>query len=247
MSALKEVAADRLWVAEMPLRFYGVEVGTRMTACRLSGGGLWLHSPVRLTEELQEDLDRLGAVRFVVCPNKLHHLFVGDYFSAYPEARVYASLGLAEKRPDLPFHGVLGDAPEPGWAENLDQTVFRGEWQLGEIVFLHRASRTLVLADLIQSGHAESPRLTRLATRLNGTYERPGPPAPIRLGFRDKAAAKASLERVLSWDFDRIVMAHGRIIETGGKAVFEQAYSFLSRPPRRTESKQEKEKEEERP
>ena len=247
MSAPKEVEPGRLWVAETPLRFYGVEVGTRMTACRLSDGGLWLHSPVRLTDELRKDLGRLGPVRFVVAPNKLHHRFVGDYSSAYPDARVYASPGLPGKRPDLPFRGVLGDVPEPGWAEDLDQAVFRGERQLEEVVFLHRASRTLILADLVQSGHAESPWLTRLATRLNGTYERPGPPAPVRLGFRDKAAARASLERILSWDFDRIVMAHGRIVETGGKAAFEHAYSFLPRAVRRTDSGREGEKGEERP
>ena len=247
MSALREVAPDRLWVAEMPLRFYGVEVGTRMTVCRLSDGDLWLHSPVRLTEELRENLDRLGAVRFVVAPNKLHHLFVGEYFSTYPEARVYAPPGLPEKRPDLPFHGVLGDAPEPGWADDLDQTVFSGERQLEEVVFFHRACRTLILADLVQSGHPGSPWLTRLATRLNGTYEHPGPPAPVRLGFRDKAAARASLERVLSWNFEWIVLAHGRVVETSGKAVFEHAYSFLSRATRRTQSRQEAAKLEDRP
>ena len=227
MVGLVEAAPNKLWVVETPLRFYGVEVGARMTVCRLSKGDLWLHSPVRLTEELREDLDRLGPVRFVVAPNKLHHLFVGDYPSAYPEARVYVSPGLPEKKPDLPFHGVLGDAPEPGWSEDLDQTVFRGERQLEEVAFFHRASRTLILADLVQSGHPGSPWPTRLATRLNGTYDRPGPPAPVRLGFRDKAAARASLEGVLSWDFERIVMAHGRIIETGGKAALRKAYSFL--------------------
>ena len=244
---LRKLSPERLWVTEMPLRFYGVEVGTRMTVCRLSCGGLWLHSPIRLTKELRENLDRLGPVRFVVAPNKLHHLFVGDYFSAYPRTRVYASPGLPEKRRDLPFHGILTEAPEPGWAEDLDQTVFRGERQLEELVFFHRASRSLILTDLVQSGHPESPRLTRLATRLNGTYKRPGPPAPVKLGFRDKAAAKASLERVLSWDFERIVMAHGRVIETGGKAMFEHAYSFLSRATRRTKSRQEEEKGKNRP
>ena len=225
---LREVSPERLWVTGMPLRFYGVEVGTRMTACRLSDGGLWLHSPVRLAEGLRGDLDRSGPVCFVVAPNKLHHLFVGDYFSAYPETRVYASPGLPEKRRDLPFHGVLGDAPEPGWAEDFDQAIFRGERQLEEVAFFHRASHTLILADLVQSGHPESPRLTRLATRLNGTYERPVPPLPVKFGFRDEAAARAPLERVLSWDFERIVMAHGRIIETGGKDAFSSAYSFLS-------------------
>ena len=224
---LKEISPDRLWVTGMPLRFYGVEVGTRMTVCRISDGGLWLHSPIKLREGLKEELDQLGPVRFVVAPNKLHHRFVGDYSSAYPEARVYASPGLPEKRRDLPFHGVLEDSPEPGWAGDLDQTVFGGERQLREVVFFHRASRTLILADLVQSAHPGSPWLTRLVTRLNGTYKRPGPPAPVRLGFRDGVAARASLERVLSWNFERIVIAHGRVIETGAREVFEDAYSFL--------------------
>lgn len=213
----------------MPLRFYGVEVGTRMSVVRLSGegGGLWLHSPIRLDRGLKERLDVLGPVRFVVCPNRLHHLFAGEYFGAYPEASIYASPGLHEKRPDLPFHGVLGDAPEPGWAQDLDQAFFQGDRQLREVVFYHRESRTLIVADLVQSAHSGSPRLTRLVTRLNRTYEKPGPPLPIKLGFRDKAAARASLERILSWDFERIVLAHGDIVETGGKAVFRNAYSFL--------------------
>lgn len=92
---------------------------------------------------------------------------------------------------------------------------------------MHRESRTLILADLVQSAHPDSPPLTRLVTRLNRTYRKPGPPLPIKLGFRDKRAARASLERVLSWDFERIVLAHGRVIETGGKAVLRNAYSFL--------------------
>lgn len=211
----------------MPLRFYGIEVGTRMSVCRLSAGGLWLHSPLKLDERLREALDRLGEVRFVISPNKLHHLFVSAYFAAYPQAQIYASPGLPEERFELPFHGVLGDTPEPVWSEDLDQAVFRGNWQLEEVVFFHRRSRTLIVADLIQSAHPESPLLTRFVTRLNRTYRRPGPPLPIKLGFQDKAASRSSLERVLSWDFDRIVIAHGHIVETGGKAVFRYAYSFL--------------------
>ena len=98
-----------------------------MSVVRLSGGDLWLHSPIGLTGRLEGKLDRLGPVRFVVCPNRMHHPFVEDYFAAYPDARVYASPGLPEKRPDLPFHGVLGDGPEPGWVGDLDQALFRGD------------------------------------------------------------------------------------------------------------------------
>lgn len=79
----------------MPLRLFGIELGTRMSVVRLSGegGGLWLHAPVALDRPLRETLDGLGRVRFVVCPNLGHHMFAAGYFAAYPDATVYAALG----------------------------------------------------------------------------------------------------------------------------------------------------------
>ncbi len=227
---MKELVPDRLWIREMPLRLYGIELGTRMSVVRLSGegGGLWLHSPVALDQRLREELDELGRVRFVVCPNLGHHMFAGDYFAAYPDAGFYAAPGLPEKRSDLPFDGVLGDESELGWTRDLEQAVFRGNRMVREVVFCHQESRTLIVADLVQSADSASPMLTRLEKRLTGTYKRPGMPLPFRLGFRDKAAARASVERILSWDFDRILLCHGPIVESCGKAVFREAYSFLS-------------------
>ncbi len=224
---LREVSPDRLWISESPLRFYGIEMGTRMSVCRLSDGDLWVHSPLELDRRLRRTLDSLGQVRYVVSPNKLHHLFMGYYAAAYPDARIYASPGLPKKRPDLPFHATLGDRPEPEWERCLDQTVFRGNAFMEEVVFLHRQSRTLILADLLESAHPDSSPLMRLFGRLFGIYEKPGPPLDMKLLFRDRAAAWASLERVLSWDFDRIILAHGHLVETDGKKVLRKAYSFL--------------------
>jgi hypothetical protein len=155
-------------------------------------------------------------------------MFAGEYFAAYPDASFYAAPGLSEKRPDLPFDGVLGDEPEPGWAQDLEQAIFRGERLLREVMFYHQESRTLIVTDLVQSADSGSPLLMRLVMRLNGIYERPGPHLYMKLGFRDKAAARASLERIPSWNFDRIVLAHGPIVESGGKAVFREAFSFIS-------------------
>ncbi len=201
-----------------------------MSVVRLSGegGALWVHSPVALDRRLREDLEGLGRVRFVVCPNPGHHMFADGYFATYPDAGFYAAPGLPEKRTDLPFEGVLGDEPEPGWARDLDQVVFRGNRMVREVVFFHQESGTLIVADLLQSGDSGSPPLTRLVKRLMGIYERPGLPLPFRLGFGDKAAARASVERILSWEFDRILLCHGPIVESGGKAIFREAYSFLS-------------------
>jgi hypothetical protein len=63
-----------LWVSESPLRFLGLEVGARMTVVRLSGGRLWLHSPVPAIPELIEQVRALGEVAYLVAPNRFHHL-----------------------------------------------------------------------------------------------------------------------------------------------------------------------------
>jgi hypothetical protein len=106
---------ENVWVAEQPLKFMGLAVGARMTVIRLADGGLWVHSPLRLTPERRQAVDALGPVRFLVAPNKYHHLFIGDWMAAYPHAQSYAAPGLSEKRKDLRFHAVLsGQTPASG-------------------------------------------------------------------------------------------------------------------------------------
>lgn len=166
---LRELAAGSLWVKETRPRFLGlVEVGGRMTVVRLADGALLLHSPVRLDGRMRAELDALGPVRFALSPNKLHHLFIGDYAAAYPQARIYAAPGLAKRRRDLSFHGDLTDIAERAWADDLDQVIVKGHPWLQEVVFFHRQSRTLIVADMLQNFHEESPFLTRVYARLDG-------------------------------------------------------------------------------
>ena len=44
--------ADNLWSATTPLRFWGVETGSRMTIARLADSGLFVHSPLPLDDDL---------------------------------------------------------------------------------------------------------------------------------------------------------------------------------------------------
>jgi hypothetical protein len=49
----------------------------------------------------------------------------------------------------------------------------------------------------------------------------------LRWTFRDKAAARRSAERILAWDFDRLVIAHGACVEHGARAVVARAFAWL--------------------
>jgi hypothetical protein len=45
--------------------------------------------------------------------------------------------------------------------------------------------------------------------------------------IRNRGAARGSVDYILEWDFDRIVVSHGAVLDSGGKRAFEQAFSFL--------------------
>lgn len=101
---------EDLWLAERPfapLPF--LDIGTRMTVVRLPDGSVVLHSPIAADEPTRLAVDAIGPVRAVICPNRVHHLFAGEWKQAYPAARLLAAPGLAAKRRDLAFDGVLGE------------------------------------------------------------------------------------------------------------------------------------------
>ena len=227
MRAMLTALADDLWVRDQPLRFYGVAVGTRMTVVRLADGGLWLHSPVRPTPELRAAVDAIGPVRWLVAPNRWHHLYVGDWQAAYPQAAAYGGPRLPKKRPDLALAGVLDDDAPAGWAGQIDQIARRGAPAMSEVVFLHRKSRSLIVSDTAHNFGDGTPMGTRLFFTLLGGWRGFRTTAADRLVTRDRDRARASLERVLAWDFDRIVVCHGAVLESGGKEALRRAYDWL--------------------
>lgn len=230
---LREIAAD-LWVAEQPLRYLGFEMGRRMAVVRLAGGDLLVHSPVSLDDRLRDELAKLGDLRFVVPASILHgHLHMEQYRDAYPGARLFGVPGLERKRPDLRFDGMLGDSPEPAWSDDLDQKRFEGHRVAGrvlnEVEFLHRKTGTLIAGDLCFNIGPSWPLKTRLLAWGPRMRRRLGPTVAFRLGIRDREAARRSVERILEWDFDRILPGHGEIVETGGREVLRRDLAWLLR------------------
>ena len=118
----------------------GVNQRLRMTVVALTGGGLWLYSPVEIDDGLAQQLAAVGNVAHVVAPNRYHHLFAGAAKRRYPAAALWAVPGLPEKRPDLRFDGVLGSEPSGlAWAGDLDTLVLTSVPRFSETVFFHRA------------------------------------------------------------------------------------------------------------
>jgi hypothetical protein len=226
LAPLRPLAKD-IWVAERPQTFYGLPVGTRMTVIRLHGERLLLHSPVALDAGLRAQLDAIGRVRYVVAPNRVHHLYAGEVARVYPDARLWVAPGLDRKRPDLSFVAVLGDEPPEEWREDVQQTFFRGRPYENEVTFFHRASRTLILCDLAFNFGPRAAAPTRMLMKLIRSYGHFGPSRLDPLLIRDRVAARKSLERILAWDFERVVVAHGEILESGGREALREGYAWL--------------------
>ncbi|NER99662.1 MAG: DUF4336 domain-containing protein, partial [Symploca sp. SIO1B1] len=63
-----------LWVAEQPLKYFGLEVGTRMTVIRFNPDKLLVISPINPEEKMIHQLEQLGTVNYIISPNLYHHL-----------------------------------------------------------------------------------------------------------------------------------------------------------------------------
>lgn len=197
-----------------------------MTVIALADGGLLLYSPVRLEHDLRRELTELGDVRFVIAPNRMHHLYVADYFTAFPDALIYGAPTLARKRPNLHFHRIIG-AEAPPWTPDFDQYVF--EPGLDELVILHRATRTLILTDLVTNIQRAKSVGGGLILRLDGIYQRCAMPRAIALALRLAygEAARSALREILRWDFGRVIMAHGEVLETDAHARLARAFAAV--------------------
>ncbi|MEM8956830.1 MAG: DUF4336 domain-containing protein [Pseudomonadota bacterium] len=219
-----------IYIADGPtINFYGMHLSIRMVVVRLSDGRVWVWSPIPLSDALAQEVEALGPVSYIVSPNKIHHLSMGEWARRWPDARLYASPGLETKEPDLHFHAELQDAPDPGWADDIDQVIFHGSFFMEEVVFFHRASKTAIMADLIERNHPEHrSHLEREVLRIGGVLGKDGTtPIDWRMTFSDHDAARAARKTLLEWKPEQLVVAHGDCARSGATQVIEKALAWI--------------------
>ena len=222
---LCSVIDSQIWTWDEPFRRAGIEFGARMTVVRLPNGDLWIHSPLEPTDEMLCALAEIGPVRHLIAPNKMHYLGAKAFKQAYPQARLYGAPGLAEAHKDIPFDATLGEVPESAWSPILEQIIFHGNL-INEVVFFHPSTRTLIVTDLcfyLKEGNTA----TQLFAKAAKVRDMPGPTPVFKLATRDHNKARHALDCILRWDFDRIILSHGAICQTNGKAALRQSFAWL--------------------
>ncbi len=69
--------------------------------------------------------------------------------------------------------------------------------------------------------------MTQLIAKLTGGYKLLRPSPLEKLATKNKVSVKNAVDRVLEWDFDRVILAHGSIIDYCGKEQFKAGYDWF--------------------
>ena len=204
--------ADDIWGFEQDFRLPGgMRLPSRATLVRLSGGGLLVHSPLAFDAATAQAIDALGEVEAIVAPSCIHWLFVEAASQRWPKARILGAPGL-EKKMAVTFEPLPRDGAIAGLGDDLVVRRIDGAPYMTEHAFFHRPSRSLVVTDLMFNVHRCSFGM-QLFLRFVGAYQKTAQSRMWRWLTKDEAAAAASANAVLAWDFDRVVVAHGDVVE----------------------------------
>ena len=204
---------ENLWTVPSPLAVFGIiQLNTRMTIVRLENGGLWIHSPVKWTPELNAQIVQLGLIDYIVAPSCFHHRFVGPWKEHHPTAKICAPKGLQKKRDDLTIDHIL-QADTELWSNEIDYFEVKGMPIVQEHAFFHRSSQTLVITDLffylpLATG------FTSFYAWINGVKNKVATPLLFKSAIKDKSAFKASLEHLRSLDVQNLSMCHHIVLTT---------------------------------
>lgn len=222
---LHSIVSNTLWHATQSLKFGPIALTTRMTVVRLRDGALWVHSPIAPTPELLAALAAVGKVRFVVAPNKSHHLFFLPFLQAHPSAQGYVAAGLDAKRPDL--RGFPQVPRDPPWASELQGFFIEGLPVLNETVWFHHDTGTLIVTDLLFCFSPANRGLTAFVATLLDVNGKLGMSRTMKLAARDKGALARSVAPLLALPLQRVIVAHDQLIDARPAEQLARAFAWL--------------------
>jgi hypothetical protein len=236
LNTLKRVV-ENLWIVDGPVIRFGmpwpkIPFPTRMTVIRRADGDLFIHSPTALTPALKAEIEDAGRPRWIIGPNRIHYWWIPDWKTAFPDASVYLAPRIKEQAAGRITFGCFaldGDSGYP-WDKDIATLPVTGSY-MTEVEFFHRASRTLILTDFIENFELRKldSLVMRWLTRLGGAQDPDGQmPRDMRLTFaKQKPQLRAAIEKMIAWDPERIILAHGRWYEKNGAEELRRAFRWI--------------------
>lgn len=202
---------EDLWVCDADGYERGLHIRLRTTVVPLADGGLWLYSPIPFDSQLCRSLEALGPVRHIVAPSCAHDLFAAQAHALWPRATLWASPSLAKRRPEL--NAVPLTEHVDAWEGQLLSVRLDAVPRIDEVAFFHVASETAIVCDLVINVHEEPNWVARQLYRALGVWRRPGRTRYWKWRTKDVDVARRAYEHILDWKPQRVIMAHGEIVE----------------------------------
>jgi len=222
--SLLQPLAENVWVARQPWSLLGMCLDKTTTVVRLAHGRLVVHSAGPEMATLAQACAEVGEVGWLVEASKLHDTFAAEAAAVFPEVPYLVPKGFPLKL----AQGRALSPPPPEWGEEWAVRRLGGVARMQEHVMLHRPSRTLIVADLVFN-LPEANGWSRFMLRwLSGLREYPGTSRLWRSQVRDRGALRRSLDEMLAWDFERVVVGHGETITHDAKARLTRALAWVA-------------------
>lgn len=185
---------------ELPIKSTLVREGQRVA----------LIAPLPDIQNHLPEISEFGSVTDIVAPNAFHHLGIRPAKEAFPQAKLWGSLALKDKRKNIHWDGILGESDWP--YRDLTPLPLKGMPKIDECAFYHRPTKTLVVTDMCFN-HIHGKGLGNfLIFNMFGAYKRFAMSRFFRRFIRDEQEFKSSLKSILDLDIERIIIPHGEDI-----------------------------------
>ncbi len=212
---------------DMPLKM--VKLPLRSTVIKTSKG-LLLISPIQFSKHQIKEIKEMGEVVAIIEPSLIHHLFVQDAIEHFPDAKVWGPVGCRKKTPHVHWDKIIGKDRWP-YGKEVEVLPIKGMPSINEAAFFEKSSRALIVGDFCFNLLHPKGWAAPVMLRIMGIHKKFAVSRFFKLFIKDKKLFNQSVDKILKWDFDHIVMSHGEIVPADGKqkvlgALKERGYSF---------------------
>ncbi|ORY21299.1 hypothetical protein BCR39DRAFT_553965 [Naematelia encephala] len=237
--SIKQVTPDIITFG-LPFSRAGlVPLGGRTTAIRVdqADSPVFIYVSHPLTSATKDAISKLGGeVKWLVTPDGEHGMYIEEYTKAYPNAKPIGVSRFKEKKPNVNWAGLFGaggESQQYGFEPHITLHQVSAHAN-DELLAIHHPSGTLVEADMLfnlppTEQYARAGGIPTLF-KLFGSGKSMSPGGYLHTQMasaiaKDKELLKKELLPIQQAKWDRIIPCHGDIIETKGKAAWDQVWA----------------------
>lgn len=205
----------------------------RMTVIRLNNGNLVIHNAFRMHDQDLNKLNQLGKVSYILVPNSIHFSDADFFSKKYPDAKVLVPIACKNKMSKkLKVDGCY----DTDWTltNEIVCIPFMNN-MIHEHAFIHLKSKTLILTDMlfnIKSSDFPTNTFSQkfekyLLGTKNDILDKAVPSNLTKLVVsRNKSGLRKTLNEIIKYDFDKIIINHGEVISNNGKNILIDGYKY---------------------